>query len=97
MTAASTIFDKFYDAGEEALKILSKPFVKKRIARKFEAALDNAEMRLLETEDKIRKHYELFTTPDSFDVNVLVKLESELQAYTDTIKFLKKQQDKIFK
>lgn len=97
MSDKQTIFDKFFDATEAALKIIRKPFAKNIIKRKFSAAIDDAEMQKLDAEESIMELYKDFANPKKFDVQQLLAFEETIKRAGETIDVLKNRQDKIFK
>lgn len=63
------LFDKLYDASEEAIKKLSKPLVVRKLKRKLEASYDDAETKIIEAEERLQK---MRIDVDSYDVAAIL-------------------------
>ena len=99
-----TMFDTLYEGAEEMLKGLAKPFVKNALRRKFEAAYDQAQIKvdeahstLIELRKNNLKDYPLTTVLQQRQVirdseNLMRDLEAE---YADLFgkKLLPRQED----
>ncbi len=87
------LFDKLYSATDELREKARKPFVKKKLKREFETAIDSAEMQKLEAEERI---HALQNDIKSYDLNLYLELRSDLEAIERTIEVLKKHKEEMF-
>ena len=71
-----SIFEKIYGAGQEALDLMKKPFVKRSLQRKFAAAYDDALNKEVESEKRISDHRAKF---EDFDINAILEYKARIE------------------
>ena len=87
------LFDRLYSATDELREKARKPFVKKKLQREFETAIDSAEMQKLEAEEKLQQLQENIK---NYDLNKYLELRSDLEAIERTIEVLKEHKEEMF-
>ncbi len=70
------LFDKLYEASDEAIKKMKKPLVKKKIKRIIESAWDDAEGRKIRAEERLADNRKDF---EKFDINEILKSKQEIK------------------
>lgn len=80
------IFEQLYSATEETLKKLQRPLVERKLKRKMQSALDDAEGRKIQAEERLTKARKEF---DNYDINDVLRAKKEIKQCEDLVKEIK--------
>lgn len=89
-----SLFDTLYSATDELKELARKPFVKSKLRRSFESAIDSAEMQKIDAE---RKLLDIQENIKDYDLNEYLRLKEEVDNCKNTIKVLTAHKKEMFK
>lgn len=93
MSIKKKTFEELFTADAESIREATKPQLKKQMMRKFDSALDDAEIKL--TEIDLQEQKELLKL-EKVDINELVRLDQDRIIIKENIATLKRHKDNIF-
>ena len=97
METTKGIFEQMYNASAELIKSGKKPFVKNQIKRKFQSAIDDADMKIIDLESANKAEYENFAkNPEDFKLETIVENIQLIEQYKLTRGLLVSEYEKVF-
>jgi hypothetical protein len=87
------IFEQLYSATEEVLKKMQKPLVERKLKRKQQSALDDAENRKILAEEKLNKARKEF---DNYDINDILRAKKEIKTCEELATEIRKEYKEYF-
>lgn len=88
-----SLFDTLYSATDELREKARKPFVKKKLQREFQSAIDSAEMQKIEAEERLQKLQENIK---EYDLNRYLEIILKIEDCERTIVALQKHEKEMF-
>ena len=94
-----TLIDKLLDAKEEIIKAAKKPYIKKKVKRQFESALDSLDEQVTDMDMKITElHGEMIESPDKSNdyIRQIAQLKLDIEDAEDMKRVIEAEFKKLF-
>jgi len=95
-----TLIDKLLDTKEEIIKAAKKPYIKKKVKRQFESALDSLDEQITDMGMEITEiHGKMVESPERADtfIQSIAQLRLNIQDAEDMKVVIEKERDNLFK